>query len=399
VTTGLYIHIPFCRIRCPYCDFNTYTGMNERIPSYVDALVSELTLRCSDPLVHTNRKLRSVYFGGGTPSLLEAEQVKAILSVVKDLFPTQEPLEVTLEANPGTVDRDKLAAFAAAGVTRLTLGVQTFSPELLSGLGRLHSVDESLSAVVDAASCDFSSLNIDLMYGLSGQTEASWADDLRQALTLPVSHLSLYNLTIEEGTPFARSRAQGKLELPEEDSCRTMYIRAMEETERAGFSQYEVSNFAKQGAICQHNRLYWEGESWIGLGAGAHGFTAESGSWGRRWWNLRRPGPYIAALRRGELPEEGEELLDETQARDEFIMLGLRRSEGLNLPLFRERFKLDVLRWDDPTLDNALQDGLLSLEEDHLRASKDGVIIVDYLISRLSASLDRQSRWDRLDRR
>jgi len=365
----------------------------------VEALISELTLRCSDPLVRTNQTLRSVYFGGGTPSLLEAKQVEAILSAVKNRFSTEEPLEVTLEANPGTVDREKLTAFAAAGVTRLTLGVQTFSPELLSGLGRLHSVEESLSAIEDAASCDFASLNIDLMYGLSGQTEASWASDLRQALALPVSHLSLYNLTVEEGTPFARSRAQGKLELPEEDSCRAMYIRAMTETERAGFNQYEVSNFAKAGAVCQHNRLYWEGDSWLGLGAGAHGFTAESGRWGRRWWNLRRPGPYIATLRRGELPEEGEELLDETQARDEFVMLGLRRSEGLNLPRFRERFKLDLLAWEDPTLDDALRDGLLSLDSEHLRASKDGVIIVDYLISRLSASLDRQSRWDRLDRR
>jgi len=372
--------------------------MQDLIPSYVDALVQELTLRCATSAVRTDQTLRSVYFGGGTPSLLEPKQVETILGTISKHFDLADRLEVTLEANPGTIDRSKLTAFAEAGVSRLTLGVQTFSPELLSGLGRLHSVEESLTAIDDAASCDFENINIDLIYGLSGQTEELWAADLQQASRLPVSHLSLYNLTIEEGTPFARSRAQGLLPLPEEESCRSMYVCALETAERAGFQRYEVSNFAKPGAECQHNRLYWDGESWLGIGAGAHGFTTEANSWGRRWWNLKRPGPYIAAVRRGDLPEAGDEVLGEVEARDEALMLGLRRSEGLDVPRFRERFNLDPMAWTDPALDSALREGLLVAEDGRLRASKDGVIIVDYLISRLATSLDSKSRWDRLGR-
>jgi oxygen-independent coproporphyrinogen-3 oxidase len=398
VTAGIYLHIPFCRIRCPYCDFNTYTGMADRIPSYVDALIGELELRCAEQSVRKDQPLRSVYFGGGTPSLLDPDHVEQILAAISAHFPVADDLEVTLEANPGTVDRNKLAAFAAAGVSRLTLGVQTFNPALLSQLGRLHSVEESLKAISEAASCDFDSINIDLMYGLSQQSEADWANDLTQALSQPVSHLSLYNLTVEEGTPFARYEAEGQLDLPGEENCRAMYLAVLDATEAAGFSRYEVSNFAKPGAQCHHNQLYWDGASWLGLGAGAHGFTAEEGDWGRRWWNVKRPGPYIASTRSGQLPEEGHEVLTANQAADESLMLGLRRSEGLDVARFQGRFGADPMDWKDPSLDSALRDGLLQLDGNHLSASKDGVIIVDYLISRLAASLDSRVCWDTLGR-
>jgi oxygen-independent coproporphyrinogen-3 oxidase len=398
VTAGIYLHIPFCRIRCPYCDFNTYTGMDDRIPSYVDALIRELDLRCAQSGVRRGSPLRSVYFGGGTPSLLTPAQVGRILEAIRQRFPTPPDLEVTLEANPGTVDRAKLEAFAAAGVTRLTLGIQTFSPDLLSQLGRLHNVSDSLAAIEDAAACTFNSLNIDLMYGLSGQSEAQWAGDLDRAMGLPVSHLSLYNLTIEEGTPFARYEEQGRLDLPSEEICRTMYLAVLEATEAAGFTRYEVSNFARPGAQCQHNQLYWDGASWLGLGAGAHGFSAQDGDWGRRWWNLKRPGPYIASVRAGELPEEGDEVLTASEAADEALMLGLRRSEGLDVSRFIARFGRDPMAWTDPALDSALDEGYLDFDGGRLRASKHGVIIVDYLISRLAASLDSAPRWDRLER-
>ena len=398
VTAGIYLHIPFCRIRCPYCDFNTYTGMTDRIPSYVDALILELELRCAQESVRTDQTITSVYFGGGTPSLLDPAQVERILGAISARFPVANDLEVTLEANPGTVDRSKLRAFAAAGVTRLTLGVQTFNPTLLSQLGRLHSVSESLAAIADAEACAFDSINIDLMYGLSGQSEADWASDLTRALAQPVSHLSLYNLTIEEDTPFARFESEGRIVLPDEDICRAMYLAVLEATEAAGFARYEVSNFAASGAECRHNRLYWDGASWLGLGAGAHGFTAEQGSWGRRWWNLKRPGPYIATVRDGRLPEDSSEELDQGQAADEALMLGLRRSEGLDLDQFERRFGIGLMAWTDTALDSAVADGLLHHNGGHLVASKDGVIIVDYLVCLLAASLDRRAGWDRLGR-
>ncbi len=398
VTAGIYLHIPFCRIRCPYCDFNTYTGIADRIPSYVDALIRELELRCAQESVRTDQAITSVYFGGGTPSLLDPAQVERMLGAISQRFPMADDLEVTLEANPGTVDRSKLQAFAASGVTRLTLGVQTFNPTLLSQLGRLHSVGESLAAIADAEACAFDSINIDLMYGLSGQSEVDWVNDLTQALGQPVSHLSLYNLTVEKGTPFARFEAEGQIVLPDEDTCRTMYLAVLEATEAAGFSRYEVSNFAVPGAECRHNRLYWDGASWLGLGAGAHGFTAEHGAWGRRWWNLKRPGPYIGTVRAGQLPEDSSEALDQGQAADEALMLGLRRSEGLDLDQFAKRFGIDLMAWSDPALDSALSDGFLQRDGGRLSASKDGVIIVDYLVCRLAASLDRRAGWDRLGR-
>lgn len=372
--------------------------MADRIPSYVDTLITELALRADQESVRTDQTITSVYFGGGTPSLLDPGHVERILSAIAARFPVDDDLEVTLEANPGTVDRSKLQAFEASGVTRLTLGVQTFNPTLLAQLGRLHSVSESLAAIADAEACAFDSVNIDLMYGLSGQTEADWVSDLAQGLGQPVSHLSLYNLTVEEDTPFARLEAEGRLVLPDEDTCRTMYLAVLEATEAAGFSRYEVSNFAVPGAECRHNRLYWDGASWLGLGAGAHGFTAEIGGWGRRWWNLKRPGPYIAAVRAGHLPEDSSEDLDQGQAADEALMLGLRRSEGLDLDHFERRFGIDLTAWSDPALDSALSEGFLERVGGRLAASKDGVIIVDYLVCLLASSLDRRSGWDRLER-
>jgi len=372
--------------------------MTDRIPSYVDALIRELDLRCAQESVGTDQAITSVYFGGGTPSLLHPAQVERILSAISARFSVADDLEVTLEANPGTVDRNKLRAFADSGVTRLTLGIQTFNPILLSQLGRLHSVTESLSAIADAEACSFDSINIDLMYGLSGQSDEDWVTDLNQALAQPVSHLSLYNLTVEEGTPFARFEAEGEIVLPSEDTCRSMYLAVLEATETAGFSRYEVSNFATPGAECRHNRLYWDGASWLGLGAGAHGFTAEQGKWGRRWWNLKRPGPYIATVRAGQLPEDSSEALDQGQAADEALMLGLRQSEGLDLAQFERRFGIDLMAWNDTALDSALGDGLLHCSDGRLIASKDGVIIVDYLVCRLAASLDSRAGWDRLGR-
>ena len=365
--------------------------MADLIPSYVDALLEELTLR-TENLPSPASPIRSVYFGGGTPSLLDPHQVERVLKGIREHLPcpgpSQPPLEVTLEANPGTVDRERLIGFRQAGVNRLTIGVQTLQPALLRGLGRLHSVDESRAAVALADECGFDSLNIDLIYGLSGQSATQWQSDLREALALPVDHLSLYNLTIEEGTPFARDQERGRLPLPEEEACRDMYITAMRATEAAGFERYEVSNFARSGARCAHNELYWSGESWLGLGAGAHGFDAGRGPWGRRTWNLRRPGPYIATLRSGALPEEGHENLSKEAAADEALMLGLRTTRGLQLGPFRRRFSVNPLGWNDAVLDEALERGLLIVGEDSLRVSEEGVIIVDYLISRLASALD-----------
>ena len=399
MTDGIYLHIPFCRIKCPYCDFNTYTGMQERIPSYVESLVAEIERRAEQEGTSGGGPVRSIYFGGGTPSLLSPAQVDLLLETIRSHLRQSETVEVTLEANPGTIDVERLRNYREVGVNRLTLGVQTFSQELLQGLGRLHSVEESLQAIDDAGRAGYDDLNIDLMFGLSQQRAEDWEADLSRAVSLPVSHLSLYNLTIEANTPFAQFRDEGRLPLPEEEACRSMYERAMAVAEGAGFRRYEVSNFAKDGYECVHNKLYWGEASWGGVGAGAHGFSGDEGPWGRRWWNVRGPGRYIAEVRDRRLPEENHEFLDQHQARDEALMLGLRRRAGLDIERFERRFGVDPTAVFDSNLEAAVGNGLMHVEDGHLKATEAGVIVVDYLIVQLAASLDTAERSDSLGTR
>ncbi|MEE2828021.1 MAG: radical SAM family heme chaperone HemW [Myxococcota bacterium] len=396
MTSGIYLHIPFCRIKCPYCDFNTYTGMQARIPSYVQALLKELTLRVDGEAPDRSEPVRSIYFGGGTPSLLSPEQVAALLDGIRGSLPLASEPEITLEANPGTVTTETLAGYREAGVNRLTIGCQTFQPELLRGLGRLHSTEDSLRTIEQAQSVGFDNLNIDLMFGLPSQTLSDWEADLDTVAHLPLSHLSLYNLTIEEATPFAREQEAGRLLLPEEEACREMYLLAVDRAQTAGFVRYEVSNFAQSGRTCLHNQLYWSGKSWIALGAGAHGFSAGVSKWGRRWWNLRAPGAYMASIKAGDLPEAGSELLQRQQAIDEALMLGLRTREGLDLERFHQRFGIDPLEHPDHHLADALSKGLLEVKSGRLVATENAVIIVDYLIQHLASSLDRPAPSDSL---
>ena len=381
--TGIYLHIPFCRIKCPYCDFNTYAGIDDQRPRYVAALKEELRHR-----IGTSDVVRfdTLYCGGGTPSLLDPGDVAALVDLAG------APAEITLEANPGAVDVDRLAAFRDAGVTRLTVGCQTFQPELLAGLGRLHDVGETRAALAAAPAAGFTELNVDLIYGLSGQTLALWDADLDEALGSGATHVSLYNLTIEDGTPFARWRAAGSLPLPDEETQAAMYERAVERTAAAGLIRYEVSNFARPGSECRHNRVYWEGGAYLGCGAGAHGFEPGDGtpSFGRRYWNLRVPKAYAAAVERGDRPEAGAEQLGRAEAMTESIMLGLRTSAGVDLDRFEARFGQSLEEACGPALQAARARGILLSEGPRLRVEEGSVILLDSLVEGLSLRLTGQ---------
>ncbi len=387
---GIYLHIPFCGRKCPYCDFNTYTGMDKRIPAYMDAVRAELGLHADTHGDGPDGGLDSVYFGGGTPSLLPPAQVNDTLVEIDRLFGLSAATELSFEVNPGTVDLERLQSYRSAGINRLSIGCQTFRPQQLLELGRNHTVDDTIQTLAQARQAGFESISIDLMYGVSGQTVQHWNGDLEMALRSGADHLSLYNLSVEEGTPFAKRREDGHLPLPPEESLRAMYLMAMERSEAHGFERYEVSNFARQGKQCAHNRLYWEGNSWLGVGAGAHGFISANGSphFGRRWWNLRTPQDYIVAVEAGLLPEDGAEEIDLQKAITEEFLLSLRTSAGLQRSRFRARFGFDVVKLLDAHLEPLIADGVIEVSASALRITQAGVIITDYLIERLSKEFD-----------
>ena len=388
--TAIYLHIPFCRIKCPYCDFNSFAGQEELIPRYLDALAAELIARLRSAVPRPFGP-STVYFGGGTPSLLRADQVARLLDLIHEHGSPTSRMEITLEANPGTVDLESLTGFRRAGVNRLTVGCQTFRPHLIGRLGRLHDVLQSRQALAGARAAGFEELNLDLMFGLPGQSELDWQADLDDALAEAPTHLSLYDLTVEPGTGFQRLRDEGLLDLPDEEARAVMYEEACRRCQAAGLRAYEVSNFARPGSECLHNRIYWRGDPWIGAGAGAHGFAPGDGRdrYGRRWWNLLSPVEYAERVEAGELPQEGEEHLTRRQAMDEALLLGLRTREGVDLRLFEDRFGLDLAAALGPTLTAAVDSGLITATSEAMSATQLGRITLDSLIERLSRQLDR----------
>ena len=338
---SLYVHIPYCQAKCPYCDFNSYAA--ERWPEarYVDALCAEAE-HYAQRAPWSGGTIHSVFFGGGTPSLFAPASIERVLATGASLWTIAADAEITLEANPGTVSLDALRGFRAAGINRISFGVQSFWPHHLQVLGRIHSADEAVAAVGWARAAGFDNVNIDLIFALPQQTLAEWESDLIRAVSLRPDHISAYNLTYEEGTPFHKLRSQGVLrQLPEEIEV-AMFTRTQEVLSTAGFEQYEISNYALPGRACRHNLNYWQSGDYLGIGAGAHSYAAtpESGS---RWSNEKIPNRYIEATARLAHARAGNETLDARQARGEFVFLGLRCRAGFSATAFRERFGDDVL--------------------------------------------------------
>ncbi len=285
---ALYLHIPFCRARCSYCDFNTYTTLGDLQGAYVAALIQEIRLvgaAGNRPGVHT------IFFGGGTPSLLTPEQVAAILSAARAAFAIDPDAEITMEANPGTVDEVYLSTVRAMGVNRLSFGVQSALPGELALLGREHDFAAAVAAVRAARAAGFDNLNLDLIYGLPGQSVADWERTLAAVLPQNVEHISLYCLTIEPGTPMQRWLHNGTIHAPDPDTAADQYEVACRELAAAGFDHYEISNWARPGRECRHNVVYWRNEPYLGLGAGAHGMAG-----GYRYQVVRQPRAYIRRM-------------------------------------------------------------------------------------------------------
>lgn len=348
---AVYVHIPFCKHKCFYCDFNTYAVQGQPVWDYLHALESEIrqTVEQVPP-----GQIESIFVGGGTPTILDTEQMSFLLDRLKQAFPDRSPsMEFTMEANPGTTAPDKLQVMREGGVNRISFGVQSFQNELLEAIGRIHRVDEVYQSIEWAREAGFDNLSIDLMFGLPRQTLDDIEQSVDKALSLKLPHYSLYSLKVEEHTLFHTLYEQNRLPLPEEEEELAMYRLIMERLIASGYQQYEISNFALPGRASRHNIGYWRNQSYYGLGAGAHGYVQ-----GRRHVNVKAVQAYIAAANAG-LPIHEQWEVSREEAMEDFMMVGLRMNEGVSQKAFIEQFGMRLEEGFAQQLADCVRKGLL----------------------------------------
>lgn len=380
---ALYVHIPYCLAKCPYCDFNSYAARVWPEDAYADALLAELAAYTRHGATFADVTATSIFFGGGTPSLFAPRTIARLLEGVAERVSLAAGVEITLEANPGTVDEERLAGFVAAGVNRLSIGIQSFQPDLLLALGRRHSVADSLRALAAARSGGFTNLSLDLIYAVPEQSLDACAADIEQAIAIAPDHISAYNLTYEKGTAMHRELREGRIRPAPEELEVAMFHLVRDRLAAAGYAQYEISNYARPGREARHNQAYWRGVPYLGLGAGANSFVPRSGgpqddgSYGARWENLRDPNRYIEAVRdHGRAVGTMSEELTRTEAMGEACWLGLRERRGLDVDAFARRFGTS-LRAEFPHLDQLLGDGLVEWHDERLRLTTQGLLVAD----------------------
>ena len=386
---GVYIHVPFCQVRCSYCDFNTYAGLGDMIPAYTAAVCREIELVAQGASQAGLGPVQadSVYFGGGTPSLLPARQVEAIVETLRRNLTVIPTAEITCEANPGTVDMDRLSALHALGVNRLSFGVQSAQADELHLLDRLHTFDQAVQAVAWARRAGFENLNLDLIYGIMGQSLVSWQASLHRALELNPEHLSLYALTVESGTPMHARVQSGELLMPDADLAADMYEWARDELQSAGYRHYEISNWARADPrdedatpafACRHNLGTWRLQSYLGLGAGAHGFVP-----GWRYSNVRHPAEYLSRVNTGEprpfpfSPAMAESrAVDAHTERRDMLLLGLRLvEEGVEASAFKQRYGVGLETVFGEDLAELEGQGLLERAGARIRLTRKGHLL------------------------
>jgi putative oxygen-independent coproporphyrinogen III oxidase len=375
---GVYVHWPFCMAKCPYCDFNSHVR-HGRIdePRFIDGYLSELGHLASRVPV---RRVTSIFFGGGTPSLMHPRSVEAILDEIAAQWTVADNAEITLEANPTSVEGKNFAGYASAGVNRLSLGVQALDDASLKALGRQHTVDEALAAL-ELAKQNFDRVSFDLIYAREGQSLNDWNAELSRALEYAADHLSLYQLTIEDGTPFAARHAAGTLSVPDGENAGAMYLLTQELCEAAGLPAYEISNHARPGSESRHNLLYWRGHDYAGIGAGAHSRLTENGV-KRALHTLKSPEGWLAQVEARGHGLASDEALSRQETAEEYLLMALRLAEGLDL----ERLQALSGRAMDATRLEALEhDGLLARTGACLKATPPGRLVLERIILELAA--------------
>ena len=389
---GLYVHVPFCKTKCPYCDFNTYQGIEGQMGAYLEAVTTELQLWGS---ALGRPKVRTVFFGGGTPSYLPDGDIEAILQAASRSFAIESQAEITIEANPGDLDDAACRGLLRQGVNRLSIGVQSLDNGLLQLLGRRHSADGAIAAFQTARDAGFENVNLDLMYGLPGQTAGQWEDTITRLAALSPEHISLYALTLEEGTPMRLWADQGKISEPDPDVAADMYALAREALSASGYHHYEISNWAKPGLQSRHNLVYWRNEPYLGVGPGAHSRLGDY-----RFWTALAPREY--ARRAAEWPDDsdkgwavfgerelgqartvdGWEHIDADTACAETMFLGLRLLDGLDLAQASDAVGRDLADRYAAEIEELLELGLLLREQDTIRLDPAAYLIANQVFTR-----------------
>jgi putative oxygen-independent coproporphyrinogen III oxidase len=371
---ALYVHWPFCVSKCPYCDFNSHVRSAIDQDEWRDALLADLAYEAS---LLPGRTLTSIFFGGGTPSLMEPATVSALIRAARGHWPASDDIEITLEANPNSVEANRFADLASAGVNRLSLGLQSFDDSSLAFLGRAHSADEGQRAL-DIAQRHFPRVSFDLIYALPGETAQSWSRTLDQALAKGTSHLSLYQLTIEPGTRFASMVARHEFDPLDADEAAGLFELTSERTSAAGIPAYEVSNHARDSQESRHNLTYWRYGDYAGVGPGAHGRRL-----GNRTVRHRKPENYLSGLKRNGHGIVEEEQLDPREAADEALVMGLRLSEGIDSSALSERLGRPVV--DEASVARLVSSGHLERRGDRLRATPTGRLLLDRVLAEIAA--------------
>jgi len=374
---GLYIHVPFCIRKCGYCDFYSVTSTS-LIPEYLEALFREMEM-------YRGRfdAFDTVYIGGGTPSVLSAEQIRGILATIRsnvDLLPDRE---ITVETNPGDLSLPYLESLREIGINRLNIGAQSFDQKVLDFLGRRHSAEEAASAIVDARKVGFGNIGLDLIYGVPGHEVASWLDTLNRALSFEPEHLSCYQLTVEEKTPLGRTCARGECTVPGEELQYQFFMKTSENLENAGYIHYEVSNFARGMTFAsRHNQKYWDHSPYLGFGPAAHSFQGN-----QRWWNHRSVEKYVSTIRSGNFPIREQEVLSVEQLRLESLYLGLRTRVGMNLKEISNEVGKGFDTKGNNFIDQLLRKDLVTIRNGFVRPTRSGLAVADGLTALLASFL------------
>ena len=368
---GVYVHVPFCRVRCGYCDFNTYTatelGGGASQASYADTAMGEVQLL--GKVLPGAPAVETVFFGGGTPTLLPSADLVRVLGAVRDRFGLAAGAEVTTEANPDSVTPQSLAELRAGGFTRVSFGMQSAVPSVLAVLDRTHDPERVPQAVAWARAAGFDQVSLDLIYGTPGETIEDWRCSLDAALACEPDHVSAYSLIVEEGTALARQVRSGVLPMPDDDDLADKYLLADEVLGAAGLGWYEVSNWARdEAARCRHNELYWTSQNWLGIGPGAHAHVG-----GVRWWNVKHPTAYAARLAADVSPAHARELLDDATRLTERVLLEIRLRDGLPLELVADRSRVEPV----------VEDRLAVVVGDRLVLTVPGRLLADAVVRRL----------------
>lgn len=362
---GIYIHIPFCQSKCYYCDFCSYPNMLDDSKKYISYLKREIDLYEHDL---KNYNISTIFFGGGTPTIIDGKYIYEIIEYLHNKFNINKVKEISIESNPKTLDNEKLNIYKKSGINRISLGVQSMNDKMLKRIGRIHTSEDFIQTYNLIRKKGFDNINFDIMFNLPQQTLEDSNKTLELVADLEPEHISYYSLKIEEKTPFAKQYSNNELILPDEDVEREMYHNGIKFLEKKGFNHYEISNFAKEGYESKHNLIYWKAEPYIGLGLSSHSYFN-----GFRYGNTENLNVYIEQLSNGKLAIEEKEFIDKDMEVAEYLILGLRLIEGININSFWEKFDVELLNKHGVVINKYIKEGLLEMKGDNIRLTKRGL--------------------------